>query len=150
MSQIAFLRASALCNACHDVRVPGAGSLTQEEHDINPGGDKVAYFRLENLSTEWQTGPYNSNDNPFGKVVRCQDCHMSSFPGICVQDAPNSVGAGGEGCPKGTHFSPRAHTESAKWAEMLLLPAPECPVKNVSAPLSMSNDTPASASRPFG
>ncbi len=78
--RIAFLRASALCNSCHDVRVPGAGSLTQEEHDINPGGDKVTYFRLENLSTEWQTGPYNSNNNPFGKVVRCQDCHMSTFP----------------------------------------------------------------------
>ncbi|MGI8988945.1 MAG: hypothetical protein ACR2I2_05070 [Bryobacteraceae bacterium] len=78
--RIAFLRGSALCNSCHDVRVPGAGSLTQEEHDINPGGDKVAYFRLENLSTEWQTGPYNSPDNPFGKVVRCQDCHMSTFP----------------------------------------------------------------------
>lgn len=78
--RIAFLRGSAFCNSCHDVRVPGAGSLTQEEHDINPDGDKVAYFRLENLSTEWQTGPYNSPNNPFGKVVRCQDCHMSTFP----------------------------------------------------------------------
>ncbi|MDQ6665881.1 MAG: hypothetical protein M3Z23_15990, partial [Acidobacteriota bacterium] len=78
--RIAFLRSSALCNSCHDVRVPGAGSLTHEEHDINPGGEKVAYFRLENLSTEWQTGPYNSANNPFGKVVRCQDCHMSTFP----------------------------------------------------------------------
>jgi hypothetical protein len=62
------------------VRVPGAGSLTAEEHNINPGGEKVTYFRLENLSTEWQTGPYNSTNNPFGKVVRCQDCHMSTFP----------------------------------------------------------------------
>ena len=79
-TRIAFLRSAALCNACHDVRVPGAGSLTAEEHDINPGGEKVTYFRLENLSTEWQTGPYNSANNPFGKVVRCQDCHMSSFP----------------------------------------------------------------------
>ncbi len=33
---------------------------------------------------------------------------------------------------------------------MLLLPAPECPVKKVSAPLSMLNVTPARASRPFG
>ena len=33
-----FLRSAALCNACHDVRVPGAGSLTAEEHDVNPGG----------------------------------------------------------------------------------------------------------------
>jgi hypothetical protein len=79
-TRISFLRSAALCNACHDVRVPGAGSLTAEEHDINPGGQNVTYFRLENLSTEWQTGPYNSTNNPFGKVVRCQDCHMSTFP----------------------------------------------------------------------
>jgi len=75
-----FLRSSALCNGCHDVRVPGAGSLVAEEHNMNPGGEKVSYFRLENLSSEWQTGPYNSANNPFGKIVRCQDCHMSSFP----------------------------------------------------------------------
>jgi hypothetical protein len=24
-------------------------------------------------------GPYNGTDNPFGKVFRCQDCHMSQF-----------------------------------------------------------------------
>ena len=40
----------------------------------------VTYYRLENLSTEWQIGAYNSTNNPFGKVVRCQDCHMSNFP----------------------------------------------------------------------
>ncbi len=47
---------------------------------MNPGGQSVNYFRLENLSTEWQIGLYNSTNNPFGKVVRCQDCHMSLFP----------------------------------------------------------------------
>lgn len=78
--RIAYLRSSAFCNGCHDVRVPGAGSLTHEEHDTNPGSENVKYFRLENLSTEWETGPYNSANNPFGKVVRCQDCHMSTFP----------------------------------------------------------------------
>ena len=40
----------------------------------------LLFFRLENLSTEWQQGAYNSANNPFGKVVRCQDCHMSLFP----------------------------------------------------------------------
>jgi hypothetical protein len=83
-SKIDLLRSSAFCNACHDVRVPlageGPGNLQAEEHDMNPGGDAVTYFRLENLSTEWQTGAYNSTANPFGKVVRCQDCHMSLFP----------------------------------------------------------------------
>lgn len=78
-SQIAFLTAGAFCNTCHDVRVPNR-NLTAEEHNMNPGGQNVSYFRLENLSTEWQIGPYNGTTNPFGKLVRCQDCHMSLFP----------------------------------------------------------------------
>jgi len=81
-NKIAFLRSGAFCNACHDVRVPLAapGDFQHAEHDINPGGQNVTYFRLENLSSEWQVGAYNSTNNPFGKVVRCQDCHMSLFP----------------------------------------------------------------------
>jgi len=81
-SKIAFLRSGAFCNACHDVRVPipVPGDLQHAEHDINPGGQNVTYFRLENLSSEWQLGAYNSTNNPFGKVIRCQDCHMSMFP----------------------------------------------------------------------
>jgi len=82
--KIALLRSSAFCNACHDVRVPlggeGPGNLQHYEHDMNLGGESVTYFRLENLSSEWQTGAYNSTNNPFGAVVRCQDCHMSTFP----------------------------------------------------------------------
>jgi hypothetical protein len=78
-TKIDFLRSSALCNACHDVRVPN-NNLTAEEHNTNPGGETVKYYRLENLSTEWQTGLYNSTNNPFGKVIRCQDCHMSLYP----------------------------------------------------------------------
>lgn len=78
-NKIAFLRAGAFCNTCHDVRLPN-NNLTSHEVNINQGGSKVNVFRLENLSTEWQTGPYNSTSNPFGKVVRCQDCHMSMFP----------------------------------------------------------------------
>ncbi len=78
--RIAFLRNGNFCNGCHDVRVPGGGSLTAFETDINQGGAGVTHYRLENLSTEWALGPYNSTNNPFGKVVRCQDCHMSLFP----------------------------------------------------------------------
>ena len=77
--KIAFLRAGAFCNTCHDVRVPNR-NLVAEEHNMNPGGQNVSYFRLENLSTEWQVGPYNSTSNPFSQIVRCQDCHMSLFP----------------------------------------------------------------------
>ncbi len=78
-SRINFLRSGAFCNACHDVRVPN-NNVTAEEHNMNPGGQAIEYYRLENLSTEWQTGAYNSASNPFGKVIRCQDCHMSLFP----------------------------------------------------------------------
>jgi hypothetical protein len=77
--KIAFMTSSAFCNACHDVRVPGP-DLQHLQYDAHPGGQNVTYYRLENLSTEWQLGPYNSTDNPFGKVVKCQDCHMSLFP----------------------------------------------------------------------
>ena len=77
--KIGFLKSGAFCNACHDVRIPN-NNLTALEYNINPGGSGVHYYRLENLSTEWQIGPYNSTANPFGKVVVCQDCHMSQFP----------------------------------------------------------------------
>lgn len=80
--KIAFLRSPAFCNGCHDVRVPAAapGDVQHLEYDVNTGNDSVTYYRLENLSTEWQLGAYDSTDNPFGKVIRCQDCHMSQFP----------------------------------------------------------------------
>ncbi len=81
-NKIAFLRSGAFCNACHDVRVPAAapGDLQHLEYDVNTGNQGVNYYRLENLSTEWQLGAYNSTNNPFGKVIRCQDCHLSNFP----------------------------------------------------------------------
>lgn len=78
-AKIAYLKSSQFCAACHDVRIPNA-NLTAEENDINPGGEHVEYFRLENLSTEFKLGPYNTPNNPFGKAVTCQDCHMSMFP----------------------------------------------------------------------
>ncbi len=80
--KINYLNNSAFCNACHDVRIPRSlpGDLQHKEVDINPGGSAVSYFRLENLSTEWQTGPYNSTNNPFGKITICHDCHTSLFP----------------------------------------------------------------------
>jgi hypothetical protein len=81
-NKINYLNNSAFCNACHDVRVPRPlpGDLQHQEFDINPGGNTVSYFRLENLSTEWQTGPFATANNPFGKVTICHDCHTSLFP----------------------------------------------------------------------
>jgi hypothetical protein len=78
--KIAFLRSGAFCNACHDVRLPGGGPGDLQNYEFNVNSPTLPYFRLENLSTEWQTGAYNTANNPFGKVVRCQDCHMSLFP----------------------------------------------------------------------
>jgi len=50
------------------------------ETNSNEGGAGVTHYRLENLSTEFDLGAYNSTRNPFGKVIRCQDCHMSQYP----------------------------------------------------------------------
>lgn len=81
-AKINYLNNSAFCNACHDVRVPRAapGDLQHQEVDVNPGGSSVSYFRLENLSTEWQTSKFSTTANPFGKVTICHDCHTSLFP----------------------------------------------------------------------
>ncbi len=79
-SKISFLNSSAFCNACHDVRLPGAGPGDFQHYEVNANSTNLLFFRLENLSTEWQVGAYNSTNNPFGKVVVCQDCHMSLFP----------------------------------------------------------------------
>ena len=79
-NKIQFLRSGAFCNACHDVRLPGAGPGDLQHYETNANATGLQFFRLENLSTEWQIGAYNSTNNPFGKVVRCQDCHMSLFP----------------------------------------------------------------------
>lgn len=79
-SKIAYLRSPAFCNACHDVRLPGGGPGDLQNHEYNVNSPTLPFLRLENLSTEWQTGAYNSTNNPFGKVIRCQDCHMSLFP----------------------------------------------------------------------
>lgn len=78
--KIAFIKSSAFCNACHDVRLPGGGPGDLQNYEFNVNSPTLPFFRLENLSTEWQTGLYNSTSNPFGKVVVCQDCHMSLFP----------------------------------------------------------------------
>ncbi len=78
-NRIAYLRSSDFCGSCHDVRVPGS-SLTHWESNLNEGSESVTTFRLENLNTKWEPGAYNSADNPFGKVIRCQDCHMSAYP----------------------------------------------------------------------
>ncbi len=76
--RINYLRSPMLCNACHDVRVPTADIISTD--DLSRLAT-VSHYRLENLSTDWTIGPYNDpGQNPFGQVVRCQDCHMSLYP----------------------------------------------------------------------
>ncbi len=75
--RINYVRSAMLCNACHDVRVPTPDIVSPDSNQHSP----IGHFRLENLSTEWAIGPYNDpSANPFGQVVRCQDCHMSLYP----------------------------------------------------------------------
>ena len=64
-----YLTSSEFCGSCHDVRLPKPDVLTGEP-----------FQRLENLFSEWQSGPYNTVNNPHGRVVSCQDCHMSLYP----------------------------------------------------------------------
>ena len=64
-----YLRSPKFCGSCHDVRLP-----------LNNHFANQAPVVLENLFTEWEQGPFNSTDNPFGKVTTCQDCHMSLYP----------------------------------------------------------------------
>ena len=79
-AKIDYLKSGAFCNACHDVRLPGGGPGDVQHYEYNTNSPNVLFLRLENLSTEWQLGGYNSTSNPFGKVTTCQDCHMSLFP----------------------------------------------------------------------
>jgi hypothetical protein len=81
-NKIAYIKSAAFCNGCHDVRLPAAapGDVQHLEYDVNTGNESITYFRLENLSTEFQIGAYNTGNNPFGKQIICQDCHMSTFP----------------------------------------------------------------------
>ncbi len=78
-----YLRSSEFCGSCHDVRLNGEDAVTDEP-----------LLRLENLFTEWREGPYSTTANPLGRVVSCQDCHMSAYP----YEAP------------GTYFQDRAAT----------------------------------------
>jgi hypothetical protein len=45
---------------------------------------------------------------------------------------------------------PRVGRSSAMSLSIVLLPAPERPVRNTISPAAISNDAPLSASRPFG
>lgn len=102
----AYLKSSQFCGSCHDVRLFGSDVI---------GVRKGEHFkRLRNAFSEWQD--YADREARAGrKAASCQDCHMSTFPGVCETEVG---GLGGRGCPPGTRFSKRepGSRPSARWA----------------------------------
>jgi len=90
----AYLGTSEFCGACHDVRLFGSDVI---------GARKGEHFkRLRNAYSEWAA--WAEQERRAGRrPASCQDCHMSSYPGVCE---PGS-GSGSDGCPVGTRFSPK-------------------------------------------
>jgi hypothetical protein len=71
------------------------------------------FKRLRNAYSEWRT--WADAEKAAGRqAASCQDCHMSLYPGVCVQDAPNGSGTAREGCPPGFHFEKRTPGERAR------------------------------------
>ena len=64
-----LLTSSLFCGTCHDVRTPKPDVVTGEP-----------FLRVEDTFSEWKNSPWATSDNPYGKEIRCQDCHMSMFP----------------------------------------------------------------------
>ncbi|HET6581835.1 MAG TPA: hypothetical protein VFG69_00285, partial [Nannocystaceae bacterium] len=113
----AYLASSDFCGACHDVRLFGTDVLAA------PRGEH--FKRLRNAYSEWRS--WAALERAAGRTpASCQDCHMSTFPGVCEATADGasalattSAGRSGpEGradnsalaraCPPGTTFAPRA------------------------------------------
>ena len=91
----AYLKSSEFCGACHDVRLFGTDSL---------GAARGEHFkRLRNAYSEWAAWA-RTEERAGREAASCQDCHMSTYPGVCVA-APGAPG--GEGCPAGTRFEAR-------------------------------------------
>jgi len=77
-----YMTGDRLCGACHDVRIGNTPDTQTGE----------PFQRLENLFTEFRSGPYAKLDHPRrpeleerharlkGRVANCQDCHMSLYP----------------------------------------------------------------------
>src|SRR5262249_17912167 len=74
-----LLRASEFCGACHDVRLFGTDSVGVRERGEH-------FKRLRNAYSEWRTWA-DAEKSAGRQAATCQDCHMSLYPGICVQDA---------------------------------------------------------------
>ncbi len=103
-----YLASSEFCGSCHDVRLFGTDVI---------GATKGEHFkRLRNAYSEWVD--WTKGEARAGRPTStCQDCHMSTFPGVC-EPAPENVPAVDSGaparkgqwegiCPPGTKFASR-------------------------------------------
>jgi len=121
-----YRRSSEFCGSCHDVRLFGTDSLgvVRGEH----------FKRLRNGYSEWRAWA-DDLARRGQRAPTCIDCHMSTFPGICVPDslhipekqsgvqgpdgssgvhAPANATSLERACPAGTHFERR---EPGRFAE---------------------------------
>jgi hypothetical protein len=90
-----YLKSSAFCGSCHDVRLFGTDVI---------GARKGEHFkRLRNAYSEWVA--WSDDERVAGRrPASCQDCHMSTYPGICVSgDAPDEDDIH-DTCPDGMFF----------------------------------------------
>ena len=98
-----YLTSSAMCGACHDVRLFGS--------DVRGAADRGEHFkRLRNAYSEWRA--WAEQEARAGRqAASCQDCHMSLYPGTCERaDAGDDDR---QGCPPGTRFRSRGPGEYA-------------------------------------
>jgi hypothetical protein len=95
-ARTAYQKSSEFCGACHDVRLFGTDAIT--------GVERGEHFkRLRNAYSEWAA--WADDERRAGRTpASCQDCHMSTFPGVCVP-APGAPAT--RGCPTGSRFEAR-------------------------------------------
>ncbi len=92
----AYQRSSEFCGSCHDVRLFGTDALA-------PRGEH--FKRLRNGYSEWAAWAADRKRRG-ERAPGCADCHLSSFPGVCVSDE-RATNAAGDACPPGTRFEAR-------------------------------------------
>jgi hypothetical protein len=92
----AYRRSSEFCGSCHDVRLFGT--------DVLGRGRGEHFKRLRNAYSEWAAWR-DQRERRGERAATCVDCHLSTFPGVCV---PEPSAEGREGCPPGTRFERRA------------------------------------------